>query len=213
MQHEWLVQHGIIKSDYQKKRDALTKQMQRYYYDVNDSVWSTWSESDLKAWLVKHDIIKSDAQIRKDKAVKLVQDNYSNAADTLYGGWKDSEIRAWLVEHGYLQSDAQVKRDQLLKLFSDKYVTALPSYNCLQRLCSGTTTPLHAQRRTSHGLTPGSVPSCATTGSPSLRSPPRAPIFSVRPRRFLRLATNSSTPHRRGANPLCPNLVARRDAP
>jgi len=119
-QHEWLVHHGLIKSDFQKNREALRKQMQHYYYDVNGSVWSTWSESDLRSWLVKHNVIKDDAKLSVDKMRKLVADNYSSATDSIYAGWKESEMRTWLIEHGYMRSDAQVKRDELVKLFNDK---------------------------------------------------------------------------------------------
>lgn len=96
--------------------------MDKYYYDASDTVWSSWSDSDLKAWLVDHNIIKSDAQLRRDKLRRLVQDNYASAVDTIYSGWHDNEMRDWLVKNGYLRSDVQVKRDELLKLFSDKYV-------------------------------------------------------------------------------------------
>ena len=119
-QHEWLVNHGIIKSDYEKKRDALRKMMETYYYDVNDTVWSSWADSELKAWLVDHNIIKPEAQLRKDKLRKLVHDNYASATDTIYSAWRDSEMRDWLINNGYLRSDAQVKRDELLKLFKEK---------------------------------------------------------------------------------------------
>ena len=94
--------------------------MEKYYYDVNDTVWSSWSDSDLKAWLVDHNVIKSEAQLHRDKLHKLVQDNYANAVDTIYGGWHDSEMREWLINNGYLRSDVQVKRDDLLKVFSNK---------------------------------------------------------------------------------------------
>ena len=47
--------------------------MTLYYYNINDSIWSTWSDSELKAWLVERGIVKSDAQVKRDKLVKLVQ--------------------------------------------------------------------------------------------------------------------------------------------
>jgi Putative nuclear envelope organisation protein len=47
--------------------------MNQYYYDINDTVYSTWSESQLKQWLIQQNIIKSDAQIKKEKMIKLVQ--------------------------------------------------------------------------------------------------------------------------------------------
>jgi hypothetical protein len=71
-QREWLLGHGLIKSDYEKNRDALSREMKKYYYDVSDKVYNTWSDSDLKQWLVDHSIIKSDAQLQREKMVKLV---------------------------------------------------------------------------------------------------------------------------------------------
>jgi hypothetical protein len=47
--------------------------MKQYYYDVNDTVYSTWSDSTLKNWLVEENIIKSDAQLKRDKMLRLVQ--------------------------------------------------------------------------------------------------------------------------------------------
>lgn len=47
--------------------------MKQYYYDVNGTVYSTWSDSQLKAWLVDQGIVKSDAQIKRDKMLRLVQ--------------------------------------------------------------------------------------------------------------------------------------------
>ena len=71
-QHHWLVAHGIIKSDYENRRDKLLTLMRKYYYEPQDYVWSSWTESDLRKWLLEHDIIKTDAQIKKEKMQKLV---------------------------------------------------------------------------------------------------------------------------------------------
>lgn len=54
-------------------REVLLSKMKQYYYDVNDTVYSTWSDSTLKNWLVEQNIIKSDAQLKRDKMLKLVQ--------------------------------------------------------------------------------------------------------------------------------------------
>jgi len=73
IQHQWLVQHHIIKSDYERKRDYLVKQMGKYYYTTTESIYDKWSDSELKQWLVDHDVIKSDAQVSRDKMVKLIR--------------------------------------------------------------------------------------------------------------------------------------------
>ena len=64
--------HDIVKSDYEKNRDALIRQMKKYYYGPSDMVWSTWSDSQLKQWLVDHGIVKSSAQASRDKMIKMV---------------------------------------------------------------------------------------------------------------------------------------------
>lgn len=119
-QHDWLVHHGILKSEVQKTRDELRKSMQRYYYGVHDKIWDTWSESDLRNWLVEHNIIKAESKAPVDKLRKLVHDNYMSAMDTTYGAWKTSDMRAWLIDHGYLKSDAQIKKEELMNLFHEK---------------------------------------------------------------------------------------------
>ena len=95
-----------------------------YYYSLSDTVWSSWTDSELKAWLVANGYMKSDQEIRREKLIKLVNDNYTSARDTFWSAWSDSDIRNWLIEHGYMRSDAQVKRDELVKLISDKYADA-----------------------------------------------------------------------------------------
>jgi hypothetical protein len=112
--------------------------MNKYYYGTSDKVWSSWSDSDLKAWLVERNIIKSNAQIQREKMMKLVSlvhaalsfnfgtliildsDHYTNAADTFWSAWSESDIRSWLINHGYLKSDAQARRDELVKMINDK---------------------------------------------------------------------------------------------
>jgi len=71
-QHHWLVSHNLVKSDSEKKREVLVNLMQKYYYTVTDTAYSSWSDSQLKEWLVDHDIIKSNAQASRDKMLKLV---------------------------------------------------------------------------------------------------------------------------------------------
>jgi len=113
--------------------------MDKYYYDHLDTVWSTWSDSQLKQWLVEHGVIKSDAQVTRDKMTKMIQfvisvtisigdslrfnrDNYYSAKDTFWRAWSDNQIRDYLVENGYIRSDAQVRRDELYKLANEKYI-------------------------------------------------------------------------------------------
>lgn len=70
--HQWLLDHGIIKTKTTKQREELVAMMERYYYDVNGKVWDTWNDSQMKQWLVDHNIVKSDAQLQREKMEKLV---------------------------------------------------------------------------------------------------------------------------------------------
>ncbi|KAF8759756.1 putative stress-responsive nuclear envelope protein [Rhizoctonia solani] len=131
--HQWLVDHGIIKSDYEKNRDKLIEQLQRYYYGTTDTVYSTWSDNQLRDWLVQHNIVKSDAQIKREKLQKLVRDNYLSAKGTAWDGWTESELlqrchhktadyltwpdarlRAYLRAHGVDESQIPATRPGLL---------------------------------------------------------------------------------------------------
>jgi len=138
MQHGWLINKGLIKSDYQNNHDYLAEQMKKYYYESSDKVYNPWSDSELKSWLVDHNVIKPEAQIKRDKLVKLMScvsslsthtrtrisstssDNFSNARDTVWSSWSDSEIRSWLIDNGYLKSGTQAKRDELVQLINEK---------------------------------------------------------------------------------------------
>lgn len=71
-QRGWLLAHKIIKSDAQKNREYYTKLMDSYYYSATDSVWHSWSDSQLRNWLIEQGVIKSDAQITRDKMLNLV---------------------------------------------------------------------------------------------------------------------------------------------
>jgi len=46
--------------------------MKKYYFATTDTVYSNWSDSDLRHWLISNGIIKSDAQVTRDKMLKLV---------------------------------------------------------------------------------------------------------------------------------------------
>ena len=91
---------------------------------VQDTVYSSWTDSQMRDWLIEHNILKSDAQVQREKLQKLIADHYANARDTVWGGWGESDMRQWLVEHGYIddRSAAGKKKDELVALMSDKYV-------------------------------------------------------------------------------------------
>lgn len=66
------MRHGVIRSDAQKKREEYLTLMKQYYYGSQDTVWSSWEDSQMKQWLVDHAIVKNNAQIKRGKLEKLL---------------------------------------------------------------------------------------------------------------------------------------------
>lgn len=55
-------------------------------------VYSSWSDSDLKAWAVKHGLVKSDAQTTRDQLLDAIKTPYNDASDHIYDTWSDSYL-------------------------------------------------------------------------------------------------------------------------
>jgi len=47
--------------------------MKTYYYSTGETVYDSWSDSELKKWLVDHGVIKSDAKVAREKMLKMIQ--------------------------------------------------------------------------------------------------------------------------------------------
>ena len=42
------------------------------YNNARDTVWSSWSDSEIRSWLIDNGYLKSDAQAKRDELVKLI---------------------------------------------------------------------------------------------------------------------------------------------
>ena len=73
---DWLVEHGIVKSDAQLQREKLQKLMVDNYSNAKDTVWGSWRDSDMRDWLIEHGYLKSDAQKTRDELVGMMHDKY-----------------------------------------------------------------------------------------------------------------------------------------
>lgn len=87
-------------------------------YGVDDTVWSTWSDAQLRAFLVKEKVLSSvdAAKYKRHDLENRVSANWYSAQDNLVAGWKESDMRDWLIQHGYLKSDAQAAKDDVSSL-------------------------------------------------------------------------------------------------
>jgi hypothetical protein len=53
---QYLIDHNIIKSDAQLKREKMEKLVQDNWSATSDAFWSSWTESEVRAWLVEHGV-------------------------------------------------------------------------------------------------------------------------------------------------------------
>ncbi len=76
---DWLIDHGIIKSDAQLQREKLEKLLSDNYSNAKDTVWSSWSDSAMRDWLIEHGYLKTDAQKTREELVSLMSDKYAHS--------------------------------------------------------------------------------------------------------------------------------------
>lgn len=84
-------------------------------YGVDDTVYSNWSDAQLRAFLVKEKVLDTAAaaNLKRNELENYVAANWNHSKDNLVRGWKESDMRSWLVQHGYLKSDAEIKKDEV----------------------------------------------------------------------------------------------------
>ncbi|KAF2771465.1 hypothetical protein EJ03DRAFT_308830 [Teratosphaeria nubilosa] len=155
-----------IKKGTEKNKDSLLSQVQSYWKDTADSVndaysnvqdwiFDTWTESQLKAFLDKHGVPNPQPRTR-DSLLATARSSYQSAANKagetasypgkwLYSEWSDSDLKAWLDERG-VPVPQPGSRDKLIaqlrrnsKIASDR---AADQYATLSKSASGATQSL-----------------------------------------------------------------------
>nr|POF03975.1 stress response protein ish1 [Quercus suber] len=123
-----------IKKGTEKNKDSLISQAQTYWKETSDSandayanvqnwIFDSWTESQLKAFLDYHNIPNPSPRTR-DSLLHTARSNYQAAAnkigetaaypgDWLYKSWSDSDLKAWLDERG-IPVPQPGKRDKLI---------------------------------------------------------------------------------------------------
>lgn len=72
----WLVEHDIIKSDAQVKREKMQKLVADNYASARDTVWGGWTDSEIRSWLIEHGYMRSDAEVKRDELLKTMHQKY-----------------------------------------------------------------------------------------------------------------------------------------
>ncbi|KAL1303356.1 hypothetical protein AAFC00_006753 [Neodothiora populina] len=110
-----------VKEGTEKNKDSLLSQVKGYWYEtaeqasdsyhsVQDWVFDSWTESQLKAFLDYHGIPNPTPRTR-DSLLQTARSSYQSTANKigetaaypgnwLYESWSDSDLKAWLDERG-----------------------------------------------------------------------------------------------------------------
>lgn len=110
-----------VKKGTEKSKDSLIQQVQASwhetesqandaYHNIQNWIFDSWTESQLKAFLDYHSIPNPSPRTR-DSLLSTARANYQKAADKagetaaypgnwLYQSWSDSDLKAWLDERG-----------------------------------------------------------------------------------------------------------------
>ncbi|KAF2209536.1 hypothetical protein CERZMDRAFT_100326 [Cercospora zeae-maydis SCOH1-5] len=158
-----------VKKGTEKNKDSLVAQVQQLwhetadqsndaYHNVQNWIFDTWTESQLKSWLDYHKIPNPSPRTR-DSLLHTARANYAKVADKagetaaypgnwLYSQWSDSDLKAWLDERG-VPVPQPSNRDKLIaslrrnsKIASDK---AAQQYASASKSASAATESLSDQ--------------------------------------------------------------------
>jgi hypothetical protein len=129
----WLVEHDIIKSDAQVKRDKMYKMVADNYATARDTVWGGWTDSELREWLIEHGYMRSEAQVKRDELIKTMNEKYPSLSlfpqkytnkarryheaatkGASYTTWPDARLRAYLRSNGIPEDHLPTGRPSLL---------------------------------------------------------------------------------------------------
>jgi hypothetical protein len=97
------------------------------YASASDTIWGSWSESDMRNWLIENGYLRSGAQVKRDELVKAINDKYKDASTktAAYLTWPDARLRAYLRERGVSERALPTSRPGLLRAFIYFFTTVI----------------------------------------------------------------------------------------
>ncbi|KAJ1302604.1 hypothetical protein OPQ81_002921 [Rhizoctonia solani] len=104
----WLAANGILSPDVEleeeeKGLDGLNKLMENYFFEEDQTVYSTWTEQELQMWLISRRLIPREEALSLDRSALIdrVASNYLAAEMSSCHGWTPAEAREWLQQNGH----------------------------------------------------------------------------------------------------------------
>lgn len=107
------------------------------YASASDTVWSSWTDSDIRAWLIEHGYLRTNAQKSRDELIKLINEKNTDAQarTAAYLTWPDARLRAFLRNHDLPEEQLPSSRPGLLRtsMFTCLVPSLLADTNYYQR--------------------------------------------------------------------------------
>ncbi|CAE6344037.1 hypothetical protein RSOLAG22IIIB_03032 [Rhizoctonia solani] len=109
----WLAANGILSPDVEleeeeKGSEGLNKLMENYFFEEDQTVYSTWTEQELQMWLVSRRLIPREEALSLDRSelIERVASNYLASEMSSCHGWTPAEAREWLEQNGHPEEAA-----------------------------------------------------------------------------------------------------------
>ncbi|CAE6477524.1 unnamed protein product [Rhizoctonia solani] len=106
----WLAANGILSPDVEleeeeKGPEGLNKLMENYFFEEDQTVYSTWTEPELQMWLVSRRLVSREEALGLDRSglIDRVGSNYLAAEMSSCHGWTPAEAREWLEQNGHAE--------------------------------------------------------------------------------------------------------------
>ncbi|CAE6526427.1 unnamed protein product [Rhizoctonia solani] len=106
----WLAANGILSPDVELEEeeqgsDGLNKLMENYFFEEDQTIYSTWTESELQMWLISRRLVPREGASSLDRSglIDRVASNYLAAEMSSCHGWTPAEAREWLEQNGHAE--------------------------------------------------------------------------------------------------------------
>ncbi|KAF8713612.1 putative stress-responsive nuclear envelope protein, partial [Rhizoctonia solani] len=114
----WLAANGILSPDVQLEEeetgsDGLNKLMENYFFEEDQTVYSTWSEEELQMWLISRRFVPRDEarSLGRSDLIERIGANYLASEMSSCHGWTPAEAREWLQQNGHAE-EAEAATDK-----------------------------------------------------------------------------------------------------
>ncbi|CAE6367651.1 unnamed protein product [Rhizoctonia solani] len=104
----WLAAKGILSPDVEleeeeKGPEGLNKLMENYFFEEDQTVYSAWTEEELRMWLVSRRFVPREEarNFGRHELIERVGANYLASEMSSCHGWTPDEARGWLEQNGH----------------------------------------------------------------------------------------------------------------